>query len=83
MSIRQRVKREIFLRAENFVSDLQRPIYNKNFEFPSFRKKSPDEIPTPFSSTWTEKHVNLILTWEADRIKEIYSLENLKTLRGQ
>ena len=38
MSLRQGVKREIFLRAENFVSDLLRPIYNKVFEFPSAEK---------------------------------------------
>jgi hypothetical protein len=38
MSLRQRVEHEKFLMAENFVSDLQRLIYNKVFEFPSAEK---------------------------------------------
>ena len=49
MSLRQRVKREIFLRAENFVSDLLRPIYNKILLIPRLKKNHSDEIPTLFA----------------------------------
>jgi len=46
MSLQQRVEREIFLRTENFVSDLLRPIYDRNLEFASLKKNLPHEIPT-------------------------------------
>jgi hypothetical protein len=48
MSLRQRVKREIFSRAENFVSDLQRPIYNKIFEIARVSKKASRRNPDTF-----------------------------------
>ena len=44
-------------RTENFVSDLQRPIYNKIFDLQVLKKILPDEIPTLLVPNLTENQL--------------------------
>ena len=72
MSFRQRVKREIFLRAENFVSDVLKPIYNKIFEFARAKKKSSRRNPDTFlRPIWQNKMYNLTPNRDMSRYRSL------------
>lgn len=55
MSLRLRVKREIFFRGEIFVSDLQRLIYNEIFGLQRLGEKSSRRNPDTFFVQFSKK----------------------------